>query len=219
MNERIAEQSLKRQGLQTIADSYAQYHNQVQSRLALYFEAAHLGYPPKRIVLVAIKQDKLLEVYASAAGPFRFVRSYPILAASGVSGPKLREGDHQVPEGIYSIEKLNPNSAYHLALRVEYPNQFDIAQAERDHRANLGSDIMIHGSNRSVGCLAMGDEAAEDLFILGAEVGAPQIKLIITPIDFRKTDQLPADTRLYPWSQELYAHIRRDLADLPLPAI
>jgi hypothetical protein len=39
---------------------------------------------------------------------------------------------------------------------------------KKDGRKNLGSNIMIHGKNCSVGCLAMGDEAAEELFVLAA---------------------------------------------------
>jgi hypothetical protein len=218
MNERIADISLHQQHLHTIGDRYAEYRQRVEQRLRPYFEQAHMPYPPNQLVLVAIKDQKVLQVYAVASGsPIKLVRTYPILAASGVPGPKLRERDKQVPEGVYGIEKLNPNSAFHLALRVAYPNAFDIEQAKIEGRTDLGTDIMIHGSDRSVGCLAMGNEAIEDLFILGADVGAPAIKLIITPVDFRKTHSLPPDTRLYPWSSELYAHIKRDLAVLPEP--
>lgn len=74
------------------------------------------------------------------------IKSYPILAASGSIGPKLRESDMQVPEGVYQIESLNPNSQFHLSLRVNYPNEFDREQARIDGRAQLGGDIMIHGS-------------------------------------------------------------------------
>jgi murein L,D-transpeptidase YafK len=215
MNERTAEISLRRQGLHTIEDRYEQYHSIVEKRLRPYFDMAGIPYPPISLVLVAIKNEKRLQVYASDGGPDRLVRTYPILAASGTAGPKVREGDRQVPEGIYSIEKLNPNSNYHLALRVLYPNSFDIEQAKLEHRTDLGTDIMIHDSDKSAGCLAMGNEAIEDLFILGAEVGAPKIKLVITPVDFRKTTTLPADTKIYPWSDVLYAHIRQDLGTLP----
>ncbi len=71
-----------------------------------------------------LKQERRVELYAQnsvAESSWRFIRSYPILAASGHLGPKLREGDWQVPEGIYAVESLNPNSHYHLALHVDYP--------------------------------------------------------------------------------------------------
>ena len=89
----------------------------------------------------------------------------------GASGPKIQRGDKQVPEGVYGISYLNPNSAYHLSLGVNYPNAFDREMAAKDGRKNLGGDIMIHGKNVSSGCLAVGDEPAEELFVLAAEVG------------------------------------------------
>ena len=56
---------------------------------------------------------------------------YPVLGASGVLGPKLKEGDRQVPEGVYRVPELNPNSDFHLSLRLDYPNEFDRAQGAR----------------------------------------------------------------------------------------
>ena len=70
---------------------------------------------------------------------------------------KLKEGDGQVPEGIYHIDSLNPNSMFHLSIRLDYPNSFDKQQGKIDGRKELGSDIMIHGNTCSSGCLAIGD--------------------------------------------------------------
>ena len=44
-------------------------------------------------------------------------------------GHKQFEGDERTPEGRYSIDTRNPNSAYHLSLRVSYPNAHDRAYA------------------------------------------------------------------------------------------
>jgi murein L,D-transpeptidase YafK len=71
--------------------------------------------------------------------------------ASGKAGPKLREGDGQVPEGIYRIDGLNPNSSYHLSLKLNYPNDFDLEQARTEGRTELGGDIFIHGKAVSIG--------------------------------------------------------------------
>ena len=71
----------------------------------------------------------------------------------------------QVPDGLYRIDSLNPNSLYHLALHVDYPSADDRARAAQDGRRELGGAIMIHGGAGSDRCLAMGDEAAEDLFV------------------------------------------------------
>ncbi len=200
----------------TVAQRLQQYGNDARARLKPHFDQARVAYPPRRVALVGLKSERVLQVYAAdAAGAYRFIRSYPILAASGQAGPKLREGDRQVPEGIYPIESLNPNSRYHLALRVGYPNTFDREQAAKDGRTKLGGDIMIHGSSLSIGCLAMGDEAAEDLFVLVAETGLPNTTVILAPLDFRMGKSVSQSERMPAWTDSLYAQIKSRLAELP----
>ena len=200
----------------TVADRLGQYGPAARARLRPHFRARGVRYPPRKLVLVGLKQEKLLEAYAAdASGKPVFVRSYPILAASGRIGPKLREGDLQVPEGVYRIALLNPNSRFHLSLGINYPNESDRRQARREGRTNLGRDIMIHGGGASIGCLAMGDEAAEDLFVLAAETGLGNITVILSPVDFRVRG-LPKDPPELPaWTDELYATIRQRMAALP----
>lgn len=202
----------------TIEERVKQYAPAARARLEPHFKKATIAYPPARLVLVGIKAERRLELHAAGAdGKLRFVRDYRVLGASGELGPKLREGDRQVPEGIYAIESLNPNSRFHLSLRVGYPNAFDRAKGQLDARAQLGGDIMIHGSNVSIGCLAMGDEAAEDLFVLAADTGLKNLSLILTPVDFRRGKTLPKDAKLPAWAPELYAQIQTRLAAVPLP--
>lgn len=199
-----------------IEERLQQFGALVRSRLKLDFDKAQVAYPPAKLVFVGLKQEKTLEVYAADADQgLKFVRAYPILAASGGLGPKLREGDRQVPEGIYAIESLNPNSKYHLALRVNYPNAFDREQAKLEGRTDLGGDIMIHGGEASVGCLAMGDEAVEDLFVLAGEAGLSNITVILSPVDFRK-GRAVKDAGAFPkWTEGLYQTIRSNLDRLP----
>ena len=61
-----------------------------------------------------------------------------------------------------------------------------MARAAEEGRTEPGSEIMIHGNEVSKGCLAMGDAAAEDIFVLSALTGIENISVILTPIDFRK---------------------------------
>jgi len=191
----------------SVPDRLAQYGPAARARLAPHFQRAGVTYPPKELCLVGLKEERQLELYvASGTNALRFVRAYRIQAASGSAGPKLREGDGQVPEGFYRIESLNPNSRYHLSLRINYPNQADREQARRDGRTQLGGDIMIHGSNVSIGCLAMGDEAAEDIFVLAADTGLKQIRVLLSPVDFR-VRRLPQDApSLY---QQLAVELKR----------
>ena len=205
-------------GPATVEDRVAEHGVAARSRLAPYFEAAGVPYPPARLVLAGFKQEKVLELYASdASGSLRFIRSYLVLAASGQLGPKLAEGDRQVPEGLYRIESLNPNSRFHLSLRVNYPNAFDLARAEEEGRRGLGGDIMIHGADVSVGCLAIGDPAIEELFVLVAEVGRDNVSVVLSPVDLRRSSLPSGLVPPRPWVAGLYEEVRAALAALPLP--
>jgi hypothetical protein len=191
-----------------------QYGAAVRSRMEPLFKTAGVAYPAARLTFVGLKEEKRLELWATnPGGPPRLVKTYPVKAASGVAGPKLREGDRQVPEGIYAIESLNPNSRYHLSLRVNYPNAFDRARAREENRANPGGDIMIHGKAVSVGCLAMGDEAAEELFVLAALTGIKNIEVLLCPRDLRtRAYSPPGDAPA--WTAVIYQDLQNALASL-----
>jgi hypothetical protein len=200
----------------TVADRLKQYGVPARARLSPHFARQKVTYPPGELVFVGLKEEKILEVFArSETNGFKLLRSYPIKAASGVAGPKLREGDRQVPEGIYGIELLNPNSSYHLSLRIGYPNEFDRAQATREGRTKLGGDIMIHGGAASIGCVAVGDKAVEDLFVLAADTGIKNITVLLAPVDFRAGKTLPESAKLPEWAGPLYQEIKTRLAALP----
>ncbi len=200
-------------GAATTAERVATYGASVRSRLAPACEAAGVAYPPTTFTLIGLKAEKRLELWApDAGGRPRLIKAYPILAASGGVGPKLREGDRQVPEGLYGIESLNPNSRFHLSLRVDYPNAADRRRAQAEGRTGLGGDIMIHGSDVSIGCLAMGDSAAEELFVLAALTGSKNIRVILSPVDFRRKDEVGLTSSLPAWVPDLYAEIKSELA-------
>jgi len=202
----------------TLKERLAEISPAAGKRLAAKFESANAAWPPAEAGLIAIKDKKVLDLYTrTAGGPWQLIHRYPVLAASGASGPKLRQGDKQVPEGVYSIALLNPNSRYHVSLRVNYPNAFDRKMAAKDGRKELGGDIMIHGKAVSIGCLAIGDEAAEELFVLAAQIGLPRIKLIIAPQDFR-TKEIPEVAEGQPkWVPQLYADVAAAMKEFPAP--
>ena len=112
----------------------------------------------------AFKHEGVLELWARANNKARFVqlKTYPICAASGVLGSKKKQGDRQVPEGFYRIDRFNPQSRFHLSLGLNYPNAADRQRITE----NPGGDIFIHGDCASIGCLAMGDSAIEEIYLL-----------------------------------------------------
>ena len=201
---------------ESVSSRLRQYGAAVHERLCPAFEEAHVSYPPASVLLVGLKQERILDIYARGrGGELAFIRRYPVLGASGTAGPKLREGDCQVPEGVYTIDELNPNSRFHLSLRVGYPNAFDRARAKEEGRSDLGGDIMIHGGSSSAGCLAIGDKAVEELFVLSADCGLTNTRLVLSPVDFRKRELPLSCWNLAAWTEELYDSIRIELAELP----
>lgn len=216
----------------TVEDRLSEFGQSSRDRWRSRFEPLGAIYAPRSVTLVALKQERIVEIYVrlrphsdTMPAEWAFVSSFPILGASGVAGPKLREGDLQVPEGIYRVESLNPKSRFHAAIRLDYPNEFDRSMASRDGRledgVDLGGDIMIHGGNQSVGCIAIGDHAIEELFTLVADTGIESVRVVVAPWDLRSRPA-PEPGSLDPvaarWSPELYRAIARVLETLPGPA-
>lgn len=72
-------------------------------------------------------------------------RSYDIALGFAPDGDKREEGDGRTPEGRYVIEGRNPSSAYHLSLKISYPDATDRASAAA-RGVPPGGDIFIHGA-------------------------------------------------------------------------
>ena len=62
---------------------------------------------PNEIILAAFKEEQTLQIYSKAYNRIHFIKEYPFTAFSGELGPKLKEGDRQIPEGykVMSIPK------------------------------------------------------------------------------------------------------------------
>ncbi len=101
----------------------------------------------------------------------RVLKSYDIGLGFQPVGHKQFEGDGKTPEGAYFISYKNPNSTYHLSLKISYPNEADIAFAQAEGKSP-GGDIVIHGeSNTRVtkrdwtwGCVAVTDREMEVIY-------------------------------------------------------
>jgi len=189
-------------GKRTVGDIVQMHEASVDRTLKPLFEKAEAQYPPKKITLLAIKNTKHVELWSNDGIEPTFIRRYPVKAASGLLGPKLIEGDRQVPEGVYQLEYLNPNSAYHLSMKLNYPNAFDRKYAQLEGRDQPGTNIFIHGKSVSIGCLAMGDRAIEELFVLTAKIGRSNVTVAIAPSDPRLKSL--ENTTNKPWVDDLY---------------
>ncbi|MEI8593059.1 L,D-transpeptidase family protein [Photobacterium sp. Hal280] len=200
-------------GKRTVDDVLTTYGHLSEMRLKYRFRQADVSYPPQRIALLGLKEEKALELWAfDQQGRRQFVYSYPVTAASGKAGPKLKEGDRQVPEGVYKIIGLNPNSRFHLSMKLNYPNDFDLKYAALEGRQSPGSNIFIHGKADSIGCLAIGDSAVEELFTLVGKIGKDNVEVVIAPHDPRKNPIRPVPDTSPAWISELYASIESEFS-------
>ena len=138
----------------------------------------------------AFKYRSTLELWIKTGNEksFKKQKEYKFCAFSGDLGPKLKEGDRQIPEGIYHINRFNPNSKFHLSLGLNYPNKSDLKFANKN---KPGGDIFIHGGCVTVGCIAINNFYIEDLYGIAEKAkkqGQKQIRVDIFPANFKLTD-------------------------------
>jgi len=147
------------------------------------FRAKGLDYPPEEILIVACKKERLVDLWArpDTSEAFFIIKQYPFTAFSGTLGPKRKQGDLQIPEGFYIINHFNPYSNFHLSMKISYPNKSDSILGKR---GSLGDEIRIHGSFVTIGCIPIGDEAIEELYIICVDMkskGQHSIPVYIFP--------------------------------------
>lgn len=162
-----------------------------------------------QIYLRAFKEESIIELWSknSSAKTFQLVDSFEVCSMSGTIGPKRKQGDYQVPEGFYHIDRFNPFSDFLLSLGINYPNTSDriISKA-----ANLGGDIFIHGSCVSIGCMAITDDQIKELYIYCVEAyNAGQSKIPVTIFPARLTTaNYNRLVKRMPEQKELWSELR-----------
>ena len=92
-------------------------------------------------------------------------------------------------------------------MKLNYPNDFDLAHAKTEGRTKPGSNIFIHGKAVSIGCLAVGDKTIEELFILAKDVGIKNISVVISPYDPRVKELKYSEKEHPKWTKDLYKNI------------
>jgi len=144
----------------------------------------HSKVVPNQIFIRVFKYEKELEVWSYKAGTYELIKTYNICRLSGRFGPKRYEGDLQVPEGIYEVTRLNPYSNYRKAIKINYPNKSDSILSPYIKK---GGEIYIHGNCVSIGCIAIGDKAIDELYYI---INHPQKTIVhIFPVRYDKHNE------------------------------
>lgn len=160
---------------QRVKDAYSEKEETVKG----YFREKNLSYEKFNLFIRAFKKEMKLEVWIKENGKttYTLLHTFDICSSSGISGPKRREGDYQVPEGVYEINHFNPVSNFHLSLGLNYPNASDRILSDKQHP---GSAIYIHGNCVTIGCIPITDDKIKELYILAVEArNNGQIKIPI----------------------------------------
>lgn len=162
-----------------VKDAYDTKERTVKS----YFEKQNLDYDGFQLFIRGFKQEELVEVWVKAKDKqtYSLLTTYRFCASSGNLGPKRKEGDRQIPEGIYHLNHFNPLSNFHLSLGINYPNASDKILGDKQHP---GSAIYIHGNCVTVGCIPITDDKIKELYVLAVEArnnGQTSIPIHIFP--------------------------------------
>jgi len=164
------------------------------STLTLMREKGTNSHAP--VLIRTYKKEAELEIWKMKAdGRYTLLKTFPMCRWSGQLGPKIKEGDRQVPEGFYTITpgQMNPNSNYYLSFNVGYPNAYDKAHGY------TGGLIMVHGACSSAGCFSMTDEQIAEIYAIAREAFAGGQKGIqMQSLPFRMTPDNLALHRLDP---------------------
>jgi murein L,D-transpeptidase YafK len=181
------------QEAQTLEDARA-YHPIPPATLDLMAKAGATEVSP--VLIRTFKKEAEFEVWKKGAdGRYAYIKTFPMCRWSGQLGPKIREGDRQVPEGFYAIGpgQMNPNSHYYLSFNVGYPNAYDKAHGD------TGGDIMVHGICSSAGCFSMTDQQMDEIYAIAREAFAGgQRDIQLESFPFRMTAENMAKFRLDP---------------------
>lgn len=141
------------------------------------------------ILILTYKSEGEIEIFAKRKTEqvYEKLTTYSICSKSGQLGPKREQGDYQVPEGFYFIDRFNPSSSFYLSLGINYPN---LSDKKKSNSTNLGGDIFIHGSCVTIGCLPMTDDKIKEIYLYAIYArNNGQLKIPVYIFPFRMTEQ------------------------------
>jgi murein L,D-transpeptidase YafK len=152
------------------------------------FSAKGIELSSAAIFIRAFKQEAELEIWAKNQKDekYQLIKTYKICSSSGDLGPKRKQGDGQVPEGFYEINRFNPYSNFYLSLGVSYPNASDKILG---NKGNLGGDIFIHGDCVTIGCMPLTDDKIKEVYLMAVEAKSNGGKIPVHIFPFRMNDE------------------------------
>ncbi len=147
-----------------VRTAYSENYDQIKRDLKL----VGIEIDQLEVYLRIFKYEKELELWGreQSSGAFQKLKTYTVCATSGALGPKREQGDRQIPEGYYHINRFNPSSNYYLSMGINYPNCSDRTLGVQH---NLGGAIFIHGDCVTIGCIPLTDEWIKELYVYCVE--------------------------------------------------
>lgn len=147
------------------------------------FSSKGIEISSANIFIRVFKKEAQLEIWAKSAKQekFQVIKTYKICSSSGEVGPKRKQGDGQVPEGFYYIDRFNPHSNFYLSIGVSYPSASDKILGKK---GSLGGDIFIHGNCVTIGCMPLTDDKIKEVYLMAVEAksnGQTKIPVHIFP--------------------------------------
>lgn len=178
-------------------------YSEKESIIKALFTTRKLVYTNFHMILVGFKAEKKLKVYirGTKQKSYSLLKSYDFCVLSGELGPKRKQGDLQVPEGLYEISNYNPQSSYHLSIKVNYPNKSDKVLSDKK---NPGDDIYIHGNCVSVGCIPLTDELIKEVYLMAVETKNAGHKIPVYLFPFEMT---PENMLVYKMNDDYKKHV------------
>jgi murein L,D-transpeptidase YafK len=125
--------------------------------------------------VIVLKQERTLQLMSSG----KVLKTYKVALGGNPVGPKMQQGDHRTPEGIYVLDHRNVHSQFYRSIHISYPNAADRTKAAKLQVAP-GGDIFLHGLPNGYkwigskhrlrdwtdGCVAVTDEEIDEIWKL-----------------------------------------------------
>lgn len=145
-----------------------QAYSSNEENVKTYLNSCGIDRDGFEVYLRCFKYEEVLELWAknSPDKEYKLLKTYKLCGFSGTLGPKRKQGDYQIPEGFYHIDRYNPKSKFHLSLGINYPNSSDRLLSNKQ---KPGGDIFIHGGCQTIGCMPISDKWIEELYVYCVE--------------------------------------------------